>query len=242
MPAFRSAVSNKQEEDLMRIVFALIILAVLSMNTAMAQDVTSDKGKLSYAVGWDIGQDIQRRGAEFDVETIIAAIRDSASGKDPQVPSDEMVAMLTELQQKVRQEQAAAFQKLAEENQAKSEEFLNANLSKNGVVALPSGVQYRIIDEGEGARPNMDSTVKVHYRGSKINGLEFDSSFARGVPEQFTVNSVLKGWQEVLPLMKTGATWQVFVPPELAFGARGNPPVGPNEALIFDLKLVEIVE
>jgi FKBP-type peptidyl-prolyl cis-trans isomerase FklB len=153
-----------------------------------------------------------------------------------------MVAMLTELQQKVRQEQAEAFQKLAEENQKKSEEFLAANLGKSGIVALPSGIQYRIIDEGDGARPGMESTVKVHYRGSKLNGLEFDSSFARGVPEQFTVNSVLKGWQDVLPLMKTGATWQIFVPPEMAFGARGNPPVGPNEALIFDLKLVEIVQ
>ena len=94
--------------------------------------------------------------------------------------------MLTELQQKVRQEQAEAFQKLADENQKASEEFLAANLSKNGIVALPSGIQYRIIDEGEGARPGMDSTVKVHYRGSKTNGLEFDSSFARGVPEEFT--------------------------------------------------------
>jgi FKBP-type peptidyl-prolyl cis-trans isomerase FklB len=226
----------------MRFVFALMIMAVLLTGPVMAQDLTSDKGKLSYAVGWDIGQDIQRRGAEFDVDTVIAAIRDAAAGRDPQVPSEEMVALLTELQQKVRQEQAAAFQKLAEENQAMSEEFLNSNLSKNGIVELPSGVQYRIIDEGEGARPGMESTVKVHYRGSKINGLEFDSSFARGVPEQFTVNAVLRGWQEILPLMKTGATWQVFVPPELAFGARGNPPVGPNEALIFDLKLVEIVE
>jgi FKBP-type peptidyl-prolyl cis-trans isomerase FklB len=210
--------------------------------TAMAQDVTSDKGKLSYAVGWDIGKDIERRGAEFDVETLISAIRDSAGGKEPKVPSEEMVTLLTELQQKVRQEQAEAFQKLAEENLAKSEEFLAANRAKNGIVALPSGIQYRIIDEGEGARPTMESTVKVHYRGSKLNGLEFDSSFARGVPEEFPVNSVLKGWQEVLPLMKTGATWQVFVPPELAFGPRGNPPVGPNEALIFDLKLVEIVK
>ena len=128
------------------------------------------------------------------------------------------------------------------DNQAAADEFLAANLSKNGIVALPSGVQYRIIEEGDGSRPGMESTVKVHYRGSKINGHEFDSSFARGVPEEFPVNTVLKGWQEVLPLMKTGATWQVFVPPELAFGVRGNPPVGPNEALIFDLKLVEIIQ
>ncbi|MBT8058524.1 MAG: FKBP-type peptidyl-prolyl cis-trans isomerase [Gammaproteobacteria bacterium] len=226
----------------MRLVFALMVLAVLMASPAMAQDVSTEKGKLSYAVGWDIGEDIKRRGAEFDVETIIAAIRDSSAGRDPQVPAEEMVAMLTELQRKVRQEQAEAFQKLAEENQQKSEEFLQKNLSKNGIVALPSGVQYRVIDEGEGSRPGMESTVKVHYRGSKIDGLEFDSSFARGVPEEFTVNAVLKGWQEVLPLMKTGATWQVFVSPELAFGTRGNPPVGPNEALIFDLKLVEIVQ
>jgi FKBP-type peptidyl-prolyl cis-trans isomerase FklB len=226
----------------MRFVLALIILIALMAGPVMAQDITSDKGKLSYAIGWDIGEDIKKRGAEFDVETIIAAVRDSAAGKEPQVPAEEMVAMLTELQKKVRQEQAEAFQKLSDENQAKSEEFLAANISKNGIVALPSGIQYRIIEEGEGARPNMDSAVKVHYRGSKINGHEFDSSFARGVPEEFTVNTVLKGWQEVLPLMKTGATWQVFVPPELAFGPRGNPPVGPNEALIFDLKLVEIIE
>ncbi len=225
----------------MRFVLALIIQIALMTGPVMAQDVTSEKGKLSYAIGWDIGEDIKRRGAEFDVETIIAAVRDSAAGKDPQVPAEEMVTMLTELQTKVRKERAEAFQKLSDENQIKSEEFLAANISKTGIVVLPSGIQYRIIEEGEGARPNMSSAVKVHYRGSKINGHEFDSSFARGVPEEFTVNTVLKGWQEVLPLMKTGATWQIFVPPELAFGPRGNPPVGPNEALIFDLKLVEII-
>jgi FKBP-type peptidyl-prolyl cis-trans isomerase FklB len=230
-----------QEEYLMRVIFALIVL-VLMATPAMAQDLETDKGKLSYAVGWDIGEDIQRRGAEFDVETIIAAIRDSAAGKDPQVPAEEMVAMLTELQQKVRQEQAEAFQKLADDNQKAADDFLDKNKSKNGIVVLPSGVQYRIIEEGEGSRPGMEDTVRVHYRGSKISGHEFDSSFARGVPEEFPVNTVLRGWQEVLPLMKTGATWQIFVPPELAFGARGNPPVGPNEALMFDLKLVEIVQ
>jgi FKBP-type peptidyl-prolyl cis-trans isomerase FklB len=233
---------QKQEEYLMRLIFAFIVLAVFIAGPVMAQDLTSEKGKLSYSVGWDIGEDIQRRGAEFDVETVIAAIRDSSAGAEPQVPADEMVALLTALQQKVRQEQAAAFQKLSEENQKASEEFLAANMKKNGIVALPSGIQYRIIDEGEGARPGMTSTVKVHYRGSRTDGLEFDSSFARGVPEEFNVESVLKGWQEVLPLMKTGATWQIFVPPELAFGPRGNPPVGPNEALVFDLKLVEIVQ
>ena len=225
----------------MRSIFAIIILALLA-NVALAQGMETEKDKLSYAVGWDIGNDIKRRGAEFNVESVITAIRDSVAERDPQVPPEEMVALLTDLQEKVRQEQAEAFQKLANDNQAAANEFLEKNKTKNGIVVLPSGVQYRIIEEGEGARPGLEDTVKVHYRGSKINGHEFDSSFARGVPEEFPVNTVLRGWQEVLPLMKTGATWQIFVPPELAFGARGNPPVGPNEALMFDLKLVEIIE
>lgn len=226
----------------MRSRFALSILFILAAGSALAQDVTTEKGKLSYAVGWDIGADIRRRSTEFDVESLIAAIRDIVAEKEPRVTGAEMKTLLTALQEKVRAEQVEQFRKLSEENQAKSEAFLQANLSKTGIVELPSGVQYRIIEEGDGPRPNMDSKVSVHYRGSKLDGREFDSSFARGTPEEFTVNAVLKGWQEVLPLMKQGSTWQIFVPPELAFGARGNPPVGPNEALMFDLKLVELLK
>ena len=226
----------------MRSRLALIILFMLASGSALAQDVTSEKGKLSYSVGWDIGADIKRRSTEFDVESLIAAVRDVVAGNDSKVAPEEMKTLLTALQEKVRAEQVEQFRKLSEENQAKSEEFLLANKAKTGIVVLPSGIQYRIIEEGEGARPGMESKVSVHYRGSKLDGREFDSSFARGTPEEFTVNAVLKGWQEVLPLMKVGSTWQIFVPPELAFGARGNPPVGPNEALMFDLKLVELLE
>lgn len=226
----------------MRSRLALSLLLLLATGAAWAQDITSEKGKLSYSVGWDIGKDIERRSTEFDVESVIAAIRDVVAGRDPQVTGEEMQTLLAALQQKVRQEQVEAFQALAVENQAASEAFLEGNKTKTGIVVMPSGVQYRVIEEGEGSRPGMESTVKVHYRGSKMDGREFDSSFARGVPEEFVVNAVLQGWQEVLPLMKQGSTWQIFVPPELAFGQRGNPPVGPNEALMFDLKLVEIVQ
>ena len=226
----------------MRSRLALIILFMLASGSALAQDVTSEKGKLSYSVGWDIGADIKRRSTEFDVEALISAVRDIVAGNDPKVAPEEMRTLLTALQEKVRAEQVEQFRQLSEENQAKSEEFLQANKAKTGIVVLPSGIQYRIIEEGDGARPGMESRVSVHYRGSKLDGREFDSSFARGTPEEFTVNAVLKGWQEVLPLMKVGSTWQIFVPPELAFGARGNPPVGPNEALMFDLKLVELLK
>lgn len=226
----------------MRSSFALSFLMILASGNAFAQDITTDKGKLSYAVGWDIGQDIARRSTDFDVESLILAIRDTVAASDPQVAPEEMQALMTALQQKVRQEQVEAFQALAEKNQTDSDAFLEANKTKTGIVVMPGGIHYRVIEEGDGARPGMDSTVKVHYRGSKMDGREFDSSFARGVPEEFVVNAVLQGWQEVLPLMKVGSTWQIFVPPELGFGERGNPPVGPNEALMFDLKLVEIVQ
>ena len=226
----------------MRSRLALTILFMLTSGSVLAQDVNTEKGKLSYAVGWDIGADIARRSTEFDVESVIAAIRDVVAEKEPKVSAEEMRTLLAALQEKVRAEQVEQFRILSEKNQAESEAFLTANKSKTGIVALPSGVQYRVIEEGAGARPGPESQVSVHYRGSKLDGREFDSSFARGTPEEFTVNAVLQGWQEVLPLMKAGSTWQIFVPPELAFGARGNPPVGPNEALMFDLKLVEIIK
>jgi len=225
----------------MRSTLALTILIMLASGSVLAQDVNTEKGKLSYAVGWDIGADIKRRSTEFDVESLITAIRDVVAEGEPKVSEEEMRTLLTALQEKVRAEQVEQYRALSEKNQAESEAFLLANKAKTGIVELPSGVQYRIIEEGDGARPGPTSKVSVHYRGSKLDGREFDSSFARGTPEEFTVDAVLKGWQEVLPLMKAGSTWQIFVPPELAFGARGNPPVGPNEALMFDLKLVEIL-
>jgi len=226
---------------LLRVFLGAILLVATTV--VSAQDLNSDKGKLSYAIGWDLGADIKSRSTEMDVEAVIAAIRDAVGGRDPKVPTEEMIAKLQEFNQKIQQERLEAFKKLAEENQQKSDQFLAEQRGKNGIVSLPSGVLYRVIENGDGGRPKLEDQVTVHYRGSKMDGREFDSSFARGVPMKLKVNQVLKGWQEVLPLMKTGATWQLFVPPELAFGAQGQmPAVGPNEALKFDLKLVDIGE
>ena len=172
----------------MRSTLALTIIFMLVSSPVLAQDVNTEKGKLSYAVGWDIGADIARRSTEFDVESLIAAIRDVVGEQEPKVAPEEMRLLLTALQEKVRAEQVEQFRELSEENQAKSEEFLQANKAKTGIVVLPSGIQYRIIEEGDGSRPGLDSKVSVHYRGSKLDGREFDSSFARGTPEEFTVN------------------------------------------------------
>ncbi len=205
----------------------------------MAQDTESEQGKLGYAVGFEFGS--ETLNWDIDIESVIAAIRDAHAERDPQVPMAEMREVLATFNEQLRQERLEQFQQLAEENQAESDQFLADNSAKNGIVTLPSGVQYRVIEEGEGTRPTLQDTVTVHYRGSKMNGREFDSSFARGVPAVFQVDGVLEGWQEVLPLMREGALWQVFMPPELAFGVRGDPPlIGPNEALQFDLRLVQI--
>ncbi|MDX1626446.1 MAG: FKBP-type peptidyl-prolyl cis-trans isomerase [Wenzhouxiangellaceae bacterium] len=223
---------------MLKVLFNLLVLAALAA-PALAQDLESDAGKLGYAIGYEFG--VETSQWDVDVEAVIEAIRDAHAEQDPRVDPAEMRQVLTAFNERLRSERMEQFQRLAEENKAQADEFLAENRAKSGIVALPSGVQYRVIEEGEGNRPALTDTVTVHYRGSKTDGREFDSSFARGVPAVFQVDSVLEGWQEVLPLMREGAYWQVFLPPELAFGVRGDPPlIGPNEALQFDIRLVQI--
>ncbi len=224
--------------------FVITLLVGLGLTvSASAQDLESEAGKIGYSIGYEFGADLRTYGVEVDLEAVIQAIRDSHGEREPRIEPAEIRQRLMALQEKIRQERMEQFERLAEENQSRAEEFLSQNRNRTGIVALPSGVQYRIIEEGEGRRPTLEDTVTVHYRGSKIDGREFDSSFARGIPAVFQVNSVLEGWQEVLPLMREGAMWQVFLPPELAFGLRGDPPlIGPNEALQFDIRLVKLGE
>lgn len=223
---------------MLKLSFKALALAAL-VSPVLAQDLESDQAKLGYAIGYEFGSETGQW--DVDIEAVVAAIRDAAAGRDPQVPPQEMQQILTAFNERMREERMEQFERLAEENKARADEFLAQNQDKKGIVTLPSGVQYRVIEEGDGERPSPTDTVTVHYRGSKTDGREFDSSFARGVPAVFQVDSVLEGWQEILPLMREGAYWQVFLPPELAFGMRGDPPlIGPNEALQFDIKLVQI--
>jgi FKBP-type peptidyl-prolyl cis-trans isomerase FklB len=225
----------------MQKVFLILASASLLSTSVMAQDLESEPGKLGYSIGYEFGAELRSYDIDLELESVFQAIRDAYAETEPRVEIAEMRRLMTELQEQIRQERMEAFEQLAENNQQLASEFLAENRSKNGIVALPSGVQYRVIEEGEGDRPGLEDVVTVHYRGSKIDGREFDSSFRRGVPAVFQVNSVIEGWQEVLPLMREGAMWQVFLPPELAFGVRGDPPIiGPNEALQFDVRLVQI--
>lgn len=225
-----------------KVVLAVAMCTVM-MASVQAQNLESEPGKLGYSIGYEFGAELRSYDVDVDLESVFQAVRDAYNEREPQLEIAEMRQLMMELQEKVRQERMEAFQELAEQNQAKAETFMAENSGKSGIVSLPSGVQYRVIEEGEGSRPGLDDTVTVHYRGSKIDGREFDSSFRRGIPAVFQVNSVIEGWQEVLPLMREGAMWQVFLPPELAFGVRGDPPmIGPNEALQFDIRLVKIGE
>ncbi len=224
-------------------VVTVVALAAIMAVPVQAQSLETEPGKLGYSIGYEFGAELRSYDIDIDLESVFQAVRDAYNEREPQVEIAEMRQLMMTLQERLRQERMEAFERMAQENQSRAEQFLADNRRKSGIVALASGVQYRIIEEGEGARPGLEDIVTVHYRGSKIDGREFDSSFRRGVPAVFQVNSVIEGWQEVLPLMREGAMWQVFLPPELAFGMRGDPPmIGPNEALQFDIRLVKIGE
>ena len=201
-----------------------------------------DKTKLSYAVGFQIGSNFLNNKMDVDLNQVIRGLQDAYARRAPAVPAPEMQGQLMALQARIRTQAMAAYQKLATDNLRKSEQFLAANKVKPGIVTLPDGIQYRVIEQGTGTvHPTLNSTVTLHYRASLMNGLEFDSSFARGKPVTFKVKDMIKGWQAILPRMVVGDRWQVYVPPQLAFGATGQPPrIGPNEALVFELKILDV--
>lgn len=199
-----------------------------------------DRNKVSYAIGYEIGRDFVEKKMDVDLQTVIRAIQDGYAKRNPAVPEEQMREAMGVMREKMLAEARTRFEGLARENKAKSDKFLAENRSKKGIIALPSGIQYRVIEDGTGKRATPTAEVTVHYRGSLSSGLEFDSSFARGQPASFKVDSVIDGWKEILPMMKVGDHWQVFLPPEKAYGLRGQGPIGPNEALVFDIKLVDV--
>ncbi|WP_440223327.1 FKBP-type peptidyl-prolyl cis-trans isomerase [Dokdonella sp. MW10] len=224
----------------MNLRWSLALATMLTAGSALAQDTTSEKGKLSYSIGYQIGKDFTERQMDVDINTIVRAMQDAYAKRNPAVSEEVMRDTLTKFQQKMVGEAKAQFDKVASANKTKSDAFMATNRAKKGITALPSGVQYRVIEEGNGKQVTATAEATVHYRGSLTDGLEFDSSFARGEPVKFKVNEVIKGWQEVLPRMKVGDHWQVFIPADLAYGERGQPPrIGPNEALVFDLKIID---
>jgi FKBP-type peptidyl-prolyl cis-trans isomerase FklB len=215
----------------------LITAVTLWTGQALALDLDTDKKRFSYIIGMQIGQQLRNDNIELDEAAFMAAIRDVAAGNKPQLSQQELQATM----QRIQQQRQAESQKIAEKNTLEGQKFLEENKKKAGVKVLPSGLQYKVIKSGSGTSPKATDTVEVNYRGTLIDGTEFDSSYSRGQPATFPVNGVIKGWQEALQAMKEGGKWQIYVPAELAYGSRGaGAKIGPNATLIFDVELLKI--
>lgn len=197
----------------------------------------TDKQKFGYTVGFQMGQNLKRQNLEVDAKTAAQGMQDALAGSKSKMTSEEMQATVQAYHKKEQEKIEAQAKKNLDAGKA----FLEANKKKDGVVTLPSGLQYKVVTEGKGKQPTAADTVVAHYRGTLINGTEFDSSYLRNEPATFPVGGVIKGWQEALPLMKEGAKWQVYIPSDLAYGPRATGgTIGPNEVLIFDIELLSV--
>ena len=201
----------------------------------------TDKDKVSYAIGVNIGKSMRKDTVDVDPAIFSRGMKDAMAGGKLLLTDDEIKATLTKLQTDLRARQEVAMQKAGEINKKAGDDFLAQNKTKEGVVALPDGLQYKILKEGNGPKPAATDSVVCNYRGTLIDGTEFDSSYKRGQPATFPVNGVIKGWTEAVQLMPVGSKWQLFVPADLAYGNRGaGPDIGPNATLIFEVELLSI--
>jgi FKBP-type peptidyl-prolyl cis-trans isomerase FklB len=222
------------------------ILAILFIATqvfaAENKLLKTDKDKTSYALGMNAGTNFKQQSIDINTDVFVRGLKDVLSGAKPLLTDDEMRSTLTVLQKEMMAKQTEKMQALGAKNKKEGEAFLTENKKKEGVITLPSGLQYKIIKEGTGKMPKAADTVTTNYRGALIDGTEFDSSYKRGEPATFPVNGVIPGWTEALQLMKTGSKWQLFIPSNLAYGERGTGPVAPNAVLLFDVELISIKE
>ena len=210
--------------------------------TAAPLALTTPKQKASYAIGMNIGKNLKRDSVDIDPAVLSRGLKDALAGGKLLLTDDEAKAALTALQMEVRMKEEAKTKAVAVENKKTGDAFLAANKTKEGVVTLPSGLQYKIITAGTGPKPTADDTVLCHYRGTLVDNTEFDSSYKRKEPLKIPVGGVIKGWTEAIQLMPVGSKWQLFIPSELAYGERGAPgsPIGPNSTLIFEVELISI--
>jgi FKBP-type peptidyl-prolyl cis-trans isomerase FklB len=202
--------------------------------------LTTAKDKQSYAIGLNVGKSLHRDDIDVDPKIVVQGLQDAMSGGAVLLTDDQIKAVMTDLQSQVRQKQEEKRQALAESNKKDGTAFLAANATKPGVVTLPSGLQYKVLTPGTGAKPAATDSVVCNYRGTLLDNTEFDSSYKRGQPSTFPVSGVIKGWTEALQLMPVGSKWQLFIPADLAYGERAREPIGPNATLVFELELLSI--
>ena len=220
------------------VIFSLGIAAPLF---AGGTNILSDeKSRVSYAIGMMLGHNWQQQGLEVDPDIAAHAIKDVQTGGTTLLSQAEMQETLTEFQKTFKIKQQKMQAEKAEKSKAEGEAFLSKNKGNAGVITLPDGLQYTVLAEGTGAMPAASDVVSVNYRGTLLDGTEFDSSYKRGQPAQFPVNGVIKGWTEALQKMKTGSKWKLFIPSDLAYGENGQRGIPPNSVLVFEVELLSV--
>ncbi|MFZ3044434.1 MAG: FKBP-type peptidyl-prolyl cis-trans isomerase [Desulfatirhabdiaceae bacterium] len=216
----------------------LIFSTGFSVETPKIED---EKDRINYSIGYQIGGDLRRQGVEIQAELVLKGIQDAFSENSPLMTPQEMRTVLVDLKKRIEKAEREKLTKDRIKTLAEGEAFLAENAGKDGVKVLPSGLQYRVVREGSGVSPKATDTVTVNYRGTHIDGTEFDSSYKRNKPASFQVDRVIRGWTEALQLMKEHAKWELYIPAKLAYGERGaGTGIPPNSALIFEVELISV--
>lgn len=219
----------------------LLLAASLSFAADAKQHLENQKDKESYSIGYQVGLSMQKDGVQVNFNMLIHGLQDAIEGKEPLLSEEEMKNLIVDLKKKAAEEQMRKIQEARAENAEEAAKFLEENGKKEGVKTTESGLQYRILQEGNGASPGPEDFITAHYRGTFIDGTEFDSSYSRGKPQTFQANAVIKGWTEALQMMKTGSKWEIFVPPQLAYGRGGmGERIPPNKLLVFEVELLAV--
>lgn len=205
-------------------------------------DPETEKEKISYSIGIDMAQSIEPFSDEIDLAMLLKGIEDKIQGKELLVSKEEALPLLQAFSEKLNTREAEKRLEAAQKNLKEGQDFLEKNKTKEGVITTKSGLQYIVLKEGEGKSPGKSDKIMVHYKGTLIDGTEFDSSYKHGKPATFSIDQMIKGWTEGLQLMKEGGKYRLFIPADLAFGTRSADPIGPNSALIFDIELLEVLD
>jgi FKBP-type peptidyl-prolyl cis-trans isomerase FkpA len=222
---------------------AAIVAALGTAGTTFAQELKTEKDKVSYMVGMDVGKGLASIKDEIDMAVVIQALNASVKGDKTALTQEEALKVRQDFMTKLQAKRAAEEKAKAETNKKAGDEFLAKNKGKKGVTTTASGLQYEVVKAGTGPKPKDTDTVQVHYTGTLLDGTKFDSSVDRGQPAQFALNAVIPGWTEALALMPVGSKYTLWIPSNLAYGDRGTPgPIGPNATLKFDVELLEIVK